>query len=313
MKVPRTKKEAGSGKGGFWKLSPDYERQRSSSSTQSQSSSNLTNNSSSNKRFRQSKRSSPSSSTTLSNTSPLHQLLIDNSTPLIKSSSHISHENIKSECWIDPILPGLVPKLASPISCSTNHPDRTYLRMPSSFLSPTSSPEALITVSPFQPQPLTDFSAILTPSPSNSPSSMSSGISKTKFDETDMLLLDSSTFDWDAYLCETPADLDVQPLLSIKTEQDLFNDFNAALTDLTSVVHVGTGGNETDSTTFDAFDYTTRNSLFDDEEHSNPLENFSVKGSTFKRPFWWMNHETNSSTKLPSLQAAFDLKLPKLN
>ena len=97
---------------------------------------------------------------------------------------------------------------------------------------------------------------------------MSSNISKTKFDETDMLLLDSSTFDWDAYLCETPTDLDVQPLLTIKSENDLFNDFNAALTDLTST-NVGT--NE-----FDAFDYSTRNSLFDDEEHSNPFEKFQI-------------------------------------
>ena len=133
-----------------------------------------------------------------------------------------------------------------------------------------------------------------------------------------MLLLDSSTFDWDAYLCETPNDMDVQPLLTNKTEQDLFNDFNAALTDLTSSA---AAANENDSNTFDAFDYANKSgsfhSLFDDDEH--PQESLvqsttlSVKGAGIKRPLWWMNNETNppATTKLPSLETAFDLKLPK--
>ena len=77
----------------------------------------------------------------------------------------------------------------------------------------------------FWAQQINDFSSILTPSPSSSPSSMSSSaISKqnfngTKLDDADMLLLDSSTFDWDAYLCETPNDIDVQPLLSRSEER----------------------------------------------------------------------------------------------
>jgi hypothetical protein len=202
--------------------------------------------------------------------------------------------------------------------------------MPSSFLSPTSSPDSL-TVSPFNHQQINDFSSILTPSPSSSPSSMSSSaISKqnfhgTKLDDTDMLLLDSSTFDWDAYLCETPNDIDVQPLLSTRTEHDLFNDFNAALTHLTSSAEAAAAAGA-DTNAFDAFDYTSKhstfNSLFEDDEQSQPQQqqivesstnpgDLTVKGSGIKRPSWWITNESLTPTKLPSLETAFDLKLSK--
>lgn len=196
--------------------------------------------------------------------------------------------------------------------------------MPSSFLSPTSSPDSLI-VSPFNPQQINDLSSILTPSPSASPSSVISkqNFSGTKLDETDMLLLDSSSFDWEAYLYETPHDMDVQPLLSTKTEHDLFNDFNAALTDLTSSAEaVAAAG--ADTNTFDAFDYSSKHStfncLFEDDDQPLPLppppppqrEDLSIKGCGIKRPSWWINNETLiTSTKLPSLETAFDLKLSK--
>lgn len=209
--------------------------------------------------------------------------------------------------------------------------DRSYVRMPSSFLSPTSSPDSL-TVSPFNPQHINDFSSVLTPSPSTSPSSMSSVITKqnlngAKFDETDMLLLDSSTFDWDAYLCETPNDIDVQPLLSSRTEHDLFNDFNAALSDLTSSAEAAAAAGADTNTAFDAFDYASKNStfhcLFDDDdqsqqqqqqqiiEPSNNSGDLSVKGCGIKRPSWWSINDSITSTKLPSLETAFDLKLSK--
>jgi hypothetical protein len=193
--------------------------------------------------------------------------------------------------------------------------------MPSSFLSPTSSPDSL-TISPFNHQQMNDFSSILTPSPSSSPSSMSSVISKqnfngTKLDDTDMLLLDSSTFDWDAYLCETPNDIDVQPLLSTKTEHDLFNDFNAALTDLTSSAEAAAAAGA-DTNTFDAFDYSSKhstfNSLFEDDDQqqfSNNPGDLTIKGCGIKRPSWWITNESITPTKLPSLETAFDLKLSK--
>ncbi len=311
IKVPRTKKETGNGKGGFWKISPDYEKQRLVNNPPQQEI-----NSPQIKRSRHSKRSTSSS---------LNQLLSHNTTPLIKNSSRISHENIKNESWIDPILPCIGSKNQSPLHCHTTILDRSYVRMPSSFLSPTSSPDTL-SVSPFHHQQINDFSSILTPSPSNSPSSMSSVISKqnfhgTKLDETDMLLLDSSTFDWDAYLCETPNDIDVQPLLSTKTEHDLFNDFNAALTDLTSSAEAAAAAGA-DTNTFDAFDYSSKNSTFnclfdDDEQQPVPVEfsnnsgDLTVKGSGIKRPSWWITNESITSTKLPSLETAFDLKLSK--
>ena len=186
--------------------------------------------------------------------------------------------------------------------------------MPSSFLSPISSPDSL-TVPPFyhhHQQQINDFSAVLTPSPSTSPSSMTSkqNLISTKLDEADMLLLDSVTFDWDAYLNETPNDIDVQPLLSTKTEQDLFNDFNAALTDLTYSAETAAAGG--DPSAFDGFDYPTKTStftsLFEDEEQSQSL---AVKGRGIKRPVWWLTNESLTSTKLPSLETAFDLKLSK--
>jgi hypothetical protein len=187
--------------------------------------------------------------------------------------------------------------------------------MPSSFLSPTSSPDCL-TVSSFNPQQIHDLSSILTPSPSTSPSSVISkqNFNGTKLDETDMLLLDSSTFDWDAYLCETPNDIDVQPLLSTKSEHDLFNDFNAALTDLTSSAEaVAAAG--ADTNTFDAFDYSSKNStfncLFDDDDQQQIQGDLTIKGCGIKRPSWWITNETIPSTKLPSLETAFDLKLSK--
>jgi hypothetical protein len=188
--------------------------------------------------------------------------------------------------------------------------------MPSSFLSPISSPDSL-TVPPFyHQQQINEFSSVLTPSPSSSPSSMSSVISKqnfisTKLDDTDMLLLDSVTFDWDAYLCE-----DVQPLLSNKTEQDLFNDFNAALSDLTYSAETAAAGG--DPSAFDGFDYSTKNSTFnslfenDDEQQQQPQpQPLTIKGRGIKRPSWWMTNECVTTTKLPSLETAFDLKLSK--
>lgn len=166
---------------------------------------------------------------------------------------------------------------------------------------------------------MNDFSSILTPSPSTSPSSVISkpNSSGTKLDETDMLLLDSSTFDWDAYLYETPNDID----LSSKTEQDLFNEFNAALTDLTSSAETAAAGGG-DTNTFDAFDYSSKHSTFhclfeddDQQQISGDLANHSteltVKGCGIKRPIWWITNESLTSTKLPSLETAFDLKFSK--
>jgi hypothetical protein len=187
--------------------------------------------------------------------------------------------------------------------------------MPSSFLSPISSPDSLTVPSFYhqqQQQQINDFSSVLTPSPASSPSSMSSkqNFISTKLDETDILLLDAVTFDWDAYLNETPNDIDVQPLLSTKTEQDLFNDFNAALTDLTYSAETAAAGG--DPSAFDGFDYPTKqstfNSLFDEEEQPQSL---TIKGRGIKRPAWWLTNESVTQTKLPSLETAFDLKLPK--
>ncbi|CAF2934087.1 unnamed protein product [Rotaria sp. Silwood2] len=321
IKVPRTKKEAGGGKGGFWKLSPDYERQRSLIQIQQQQQQQI--NSTHNKRSRPSKRSTSAS---------LNQIISNNVTQLVKNSSRISYENIKCEPWIDPILPCIGSKSQSPLHCHTTINDRSYVRMPSSFLSPTSSPDSL-TVSPFNHQQITDLSSILTPSPSSSPSSMSSVISKqnlngTKLDDTDMLLLDSSTFDWDAYLYEAPNDIDVQPLLSSRTEHDLFNDFNAALSDLTSSAEAAAAAGADTNNAFDAFDYTSKNStfncLFEDDDQSqqqqqqqhiiqssNNSGDLTIKGCGIKRPSWWMTNESVTSTKLPSLETAFDLKLSK--
>lgn len=309
IKVPRTKKEAGGGKGGFWKLSPDYERQRSLLPVQSQQQES---NAPAHKRARHGKRSS---------VNPFV------STKFAVNSSHISHENIKSESWIDPILPCIVSKNHSPLHCHTSILDRSHAPVPSSLLSPTSSPDAL-TISPFHPSHMSDLSSILTPSPSSSPSSMSSAISKanfqgTKLDDADMLLLDTSTFDWDAYLCETTNDIDVQPLLTTKTEQDLFNDFNAALTDLTSSAEAAAAAGA-DTNAFDAFDYPSKHStfqcLFDDEpdssqpallDVSSTINELAVKGSGIKRPLWWITNDSITPTKLPSLESAFDLKFSK--
>ena len=131
----------------------------------------------------------------------------------------------------------------------------------------------------------------------------------SKLDEADMLLLDSVSFDWDAYLTEAANDLDVQPLLCTKTEQDLFNEFNAALTDLTSSAEAAAGG---DASAFDGFDYPLRQStfhtLFEEDEQQAAL---TIKGRGIKRPSWWLNTDTCPATKLPSLELAFDLKLSK--
>lgn len=264
----RTKKEAG-GKGGFWKISPDYQRQQSAKSSTNDKQANS---STSNKRIRSSKRTSPFS------------------------------DLIKTESWIDPIL-----------QCPTDRPP-AFVRMPSSFLSPVSSPDPLTIPSFYHPQTINDFSAVLTPSPSTSPSSLSSkqNFISTKLDETDMLLLDSVSFDWDAYLNETPNDIDVQPLLSTKTEQDLFNDFNTALTDLTYSAETAAAGG--DSSAFDGFDYptktTTFQSLFEDDEQPQ-TQSLTIKGRGIKRPAWLLNNDSFNPTKLPSLETAFDLKLPK--
>lgn len=227
IKVPRTKKESG-GKGGFWKLSPEYQRQTSMN-----------------------KRTRPTTK---------------------RSEIHVKNEPIH--------------------------------RMPSSFLSPISSPDSLPipTHCPYPP-PIHDIPSILTLSPS------------TKFDETDILSLDSLPFDWDAYLSETPTDLDVQSLLLNKTEQDLFNDFNAALTDLTYSAETTAATAGGDSSAFDGFDYpnkshSTFHALFDDDECSSSSSSqlFTVKGRGIKRPAWWLSNESMSATKLPSLETAFDLK-----
>ncbi|CAF2146823.1 unnamed protein product [Rotaria magnacalcarata] len=294
VKVPRTKKEAG-GKGGFWKLSSDYERQRSQNKILINHQHDRSINSSPTKRARPSKRSS------------------NNSDNMMKLNNCI-----KSEVWTDSMLPCIVSKTQLSLQCHSANVDRSssYVRMPSSFLSPISSPDAL-TVPPFyHQQQINDFSSVSTPSPSSSPSSMSSVVAKhnfmsTKLDDTDMLLLDSVAFDWDAYLCETPNDIDVQPLLSTKTEQDLFNDFNAALSDLTYSVEAAAAAGG-DPNAFDGFDYpskpSTFTSLFDEDVYQQSL---SVKGRGIKRPSWWLTNETLTQTKLPSLETAFDLKLSK--
>jgi len=186
--------------------------------------------------------------------------------------------------------------------------------MPSSFLSPTSSPDSLpiSSYNHHHQQQINDLSSILTPSPSTSPSSVISkqNLNGTKLDETDMLLLDSSTFDWDAYLYETPNDIDVQPLLSTKSEHDLFNDFNAALTDLTSSAEAAAAAGA-DTNTFDAFDYSSKHSTFNCLFEDDEQQDLTIKGCGIKRPSWWITNESLTSTKLPSLETAFDLKLYK--
>lgn len=218
---------------------------------------------------------------------------------------------------MDPMLPCITSNNQLPLQCHTTNIDRSRpcIRMPSSFLSPISSPDSL-TVPPFyHHQQMNDFSSVSTLSPSSSPSSIPSTATKqnivsTKLDDADMLLLDSVTFDWDAYLCETPNDIDVQPLLSTKTEQDLFNDFNAALSDLTYSAETAAAGG--DPNAFDGFEYpvkpSTFTSLFDEEMQQQAL---SIKGRSIKRPSWWLTNETVTPTKLPSLETAFDLKLSK--
>ncbi|CAF1277233.1 unnamed protein product [Rotaria sordida] len=301
IKVPRTKKETG-GKGGFWKLSPGYERQRSQNKISINNQQDRQINSSQNKRIRTSKRSTNNSDT-------ITQL----------------NNGIKTESWIDSILPCISSKNQLSLQCHTTNTDRSssYVRMPSSFLSPISSPDSLTIPSFYHQQQINDFSSVSTPSPSSSPSSMSSTIIKqnlisTKLDDTDMLLLDSVTFDWDAYLCEVPNDIDVQPLLSTKTEQDLFNDFNAALSDLTYSAEAAAAGG--DPSAFDGFDYSTKhstfNSLFDDDvqqqqQQQQQQQSLTIKGRGIKRPSWWLSNESVTPTKLPSLETAFDLKLSK--
>lgn len=315
IKVARAKKETGNGKGGFWKLSPDYEKQRLIN-TSSQSQQQDLNNSPQIKRLRHSKRST------------LNEIITNNSTSLIKPSS-ISYENIKNESWIDPILQSFGSKTQSPLHCQTTLDNHSYSQISNSYLSPTSSPDSL-TISSLTSHPINDLSSLLTPSPSTSPSSLSSSakanLSHTKLDESDMLLLDSSTFDFDAYLYETATnDIDVQPLLAIKSEHDLYNDFHAALTDLTSSAEAAAAIGA-DTNTFDAFDYSSKHSTFnclfdDDDQHqqqqqtsldnSNYSTDLSIKGCGIKRPQWWSTHDPHSSTKLPSLETAFDLKLSK--
>ncbi|CAF1424050.1 unnamed protein product [Adineta steineri] len=286
IKVPRNKKET-AGKGGYWKLSSDYERQylQNKSLINNQQEQEI-HSSPPNKRIRSSKR----------------------------STNHIRQLNniIKSETWIDPILPCIN---TTQNQCHVTNIDRTYVRMPSSFLSPISSPDSL-TVPSFnhhqQQQQINDFSSVLSPSPSSSPSSIISkqNFISTKLDDTDMLLLDSVTFDWDAYLSETPNDID----LSTKTEQDLFNDFNAALTDLTYSAETAAAGGDTSA--FDGFDYPTKHSTFtslfdDDNEEQQYQQSLKIKGRGIKRPSWWLTNDTIMTTKLPSLETAFDLKLSK--
>ncbi|UJR10683.1 hypothetical protein I4U23_014877 [Adineta vaga] len=280
IKVSRNKKDSGT-KGGLYKLSSDYQR-----SLLQKQQSLLTNHqeqelqSSSTKRIRSSKRS----------TTTTKQL---------------------NQAWTDPILPCTVTKAPTSVHCHGSNHDCTYVRMPSSFLSPISSPDSL-TVPPFnhqhqqQQQQTNDSSATLSPSSSSSSSSAISkqNFTSTKLDDADMLLLDSVTFDWDSYLYETANDMD----LATKTEQDLFNEFNAAITDLTYSAEVAAAGGDTSA--FDGFDYpskhSTFSSLFEDEEQS-----LKIKGRGIKRPLWWPTTDNITSTKLPSLETAFDLKLSK--
>ena len=277
-------------------MSPDYDRQHSQTIVSpSQTSLNTSNAAHSNKRPRTSKRSVEH------NNKPLHSM-------------------IKSEAWTDPTVPSMPSTMPSSfLQCQTSTTEHrpTYVRMPSSFLSPDSSPDALPVPPPFnhhQQQLINEFSSILTPSPSTSPSSMSSAMNKhnflpTKFDENDMLLLDSVAFDWDAYLTETGNEMDVQPLLTSKTEQELFNEFNAALIDLTSSAEAAAGG---DSSAFDGFDYpikpSTFHTLFEDDDQQSSL---TIKGRGIKRPSWWLSNDAPPTTRLPSLETAFDIKLPK--
>ena len=260
--------------------------------------------------------------------STLNEIITNNSTSLMKPSS-ISYENIKNESWMDPILQSFGSKTHSPLHCQTTLDNHSYSQTSNSYLSPTSSPDSL-TISSLTSHPMNDLSSLLTPSPSTSPSSSSSSkanVSQTKLDETDMLLLDSSAFDFDAYLYETATnDIDVQPLLTIKSEHDLYNDFHAALTDLTSSAEAAAAIGA-DTNAFDAFDYSSKHStfncLFDDDDQQQPQPqissldssnystDLSIKGCGIKRPQWWSNNETHSSTKLPSLETAFDLKLSK--
>lgn len=238
IKVPRTKKDTG-GKGGFWTLSPEYQRQNS------------------------------------------------NHGKRIHSTNKRTEMMIKSE----------------PTTTTT------FTRMPSSFLSPISSPDAF-SIPPFYSQTINDFSSVLTLSPSNSPASKTNFLS-TKFDETDILSLDPEAFDWDAYLSETTNEFDVQPLLlANRTEQDLFNDFNAALTDLTYSAETAAAGG--DPSAFDGFDYSNKSSMIHsfllDEEEPTISSTLTVKGRGIKRPAWWLTNEYSSPTKLPSLESAFDLK-----
>ena len=62
----------------------------------------------------------------------------------------------------------------------------------------------------------------------------------------------------------------------LRTEHDLFNDFNAALTDLTSSAEAAAAAGA-DTNTFDAFDYSSKNStfncLFEDDEQSTNSTN----------------------------------------
>ena len=248
-----------------------------------------------------------------------------------KASSRIAQmtHGIKAEAWTESTLPCLRSKTQSPLRCQTINVDHSSpsTRLPTSFLSPISSPDSLPLPSFYhhhhhhhaqqqqqQAQHSLEFSTRFLPSPSSPSSSaaMRQNFLATKLDECDMVLLDSQSFDWDAYLCETPNDMDIHPLLSTKAEQDLFNEFNAALTDLTYSADVAASGG--DSSAFDGFDCSTKSStfhsLFEDDEHPQP-RSLTIKGRGIKRPSWWLNNETNMPTKLPSLETAFDRKFSK--
>ncbi|CAF1013738.1 unnamed protein product [Didymodactylos carnosus] len=279
MKVPRTKKEPG--KGGFWKLLPEYEHrlieQMSANEDQQQIISSL-------------QTQQPTQNSTIKRRRPrcsnLDDILSDNVTPIIKSQTKCT-KLVKSEAWYDPVLPCIIPTKISPLHCNTvptaqllrqqYHQHSSKALLTTSLLSPISSPDSGIS-SPFatyiqkqqsfdsndsssthhQQQQNSNFPSILTPSPSTSPSSMSSIsannqqiiVRKTEnkmceksFEE--LLLLESDDLDWDQYLRETATDMDDNEnccaLLSTQSANELFSDFSTTIAQLDIDMNSGNG------------------------------------------------------------------------
>ncbi|CAF1074057.1 unnamed protein product, partial [Didymodactylos carnosus] len=277
MKVARTKKEPG--KGGFWKLSPGYERQFAEQ---------MTGNGDQKQIVSHTQQSSQNSTTTTtkrrrSRCSNLDDVLSDNVTPIIKNQTKCT-KLVKSDTWYDPVLPCIIPSKISPLHCNTistaqhlrqqYHQQSSKSLLPTSVLSPVSSPDSGIS-SPFATyiqkqlsfdsidnltthQQNNNFRSILTPSPSTSPSSMSSistnnqqyNIRKSEnkmceksFEE--LLLLESDDIDWDQYLRETATEMDDNEnccaLLSTESANELFNDFSTTVAQLDIDINGGNG------------------------------------------------------------------------